>query len=239
MRRRKKLQNQWGKKIRKKSEPKKEIVSDQPVIMRRTVIINEEEEKKVEPKVKPKKSEVGFIEKNRKKDYNIVYRNKQAKPMSVAELFGIPSKEEPKQEIKQEEKRLQKIIDKSELVDEKKTKAEQEKMRDLVIASDNFVAYRPQFSLHTIIAGFPWFLDWGRDTLIAFEGLLLKTKRYDIAKEVLLMMTRDIKFGLIPNGYSGYDSRPLYNSVDSSLLLFEQINKYLEYTNDIKFVKKK
>ena len=51
-------------------------------------------------------------------------------------------------------------------------------------------------------------------------------------------MTRDIKFGLIPNGYSGYDSRPLYNSVDSSLLLFEQINKYLEYTNDIKFVKK-
>ena len=140
--------------------------------------------------------------------------------------------------IKQEEKRLQKIIDKSELVDEKKTKAEQEKMRDLVIASDNFVAYRPQFSLHTIIAGFPWFLDWGRDTLIAFEGLLLKTKRYDIAKEVLLMMTRDIKFGLIPNGYSGYDSRPLYNSVDSSLLLFEQINKYLEYTNDIKFVKK-
>lgn len=140
--------------------------------------------------------------------------------------------------IKQEEKRLQKIIDKSELVDEKDTKAEQEKMRDLVIASDNFVAYRPQFSLHTIIAGFPWFLDWGRDTLIAFEGLLLKTKRYDIAKEVLLMMTRDIKYGLIPNGYSGYDSRPLYNSVDSSLLLFEQINKYLEYTNDLKFVKK-
>ncbi len=168
----------------------------------------------------------------------------EIKPEETKEFTIVCSLEENIEEIdgkkiiKQEEKRLQKIIDKSELVDEKKTKAEQEKMRDLVIASDNFVAYRPQFSLHTIIAGFPWFLDWGRDALIAFEGLLLKTKRYDIAKEVLLMMTRDIKFGLIPNGYSGYDSRPLYNSVDSSLLLFEQINKYLEYTNDIKFVKK-
>lgn len=142
-----------------------------------------------------------------------------------------------KEIICKEKERLEKIIKKSELVNAKDTKAQQEKMRDLVIASDTFVTYRPKFALHTIIAGFPWFLDWGRDSLIAFEGLLLKTKRYDIAKEVLLMMTRDIKFGLVPNGYSGYDSRPLYNSVDSSLLLFEQINKYIEYTNDIKFVK--
>lgn len=138
-----------------------------------------------------------------------------------------------------EEKRLNKIIDDSKLVDVTKSKTEQEKMRDLVIAADNFVTYRPKFALHTIIAGFPWFLDWGRDSLIAYEGLLLKTKRFDIAREVLLMMTKDIKFGLVPNGYSGYDSRPLYNSVDSSLLLFEQINKYLEYTQDYDFVKEK
>ncbi len=52
--------------------------------------------KRLNQKLKPKKSEVGFIEKNRKKDYNIVYRNKQAKPMSVAELFGIPSKRRTK-----------------------------------------------------------------------------------------------------------------------------------------------
>jgi predicted glycogen debranching enzyme len=67
--------------------------------------------------------------------------------------------------------------------------------------------------------------------------LLLKTKRYDIAKEVLLTMIRDIKYGLVPNGYSGFDNRPLYNSVDSSLLLFEQVNKYLKYTNDYNFIK--
>lgn len=114
-----------------------------------------------------------------------------------------------------------------------------ELIRNYIIASDNFVVYRPSFGLHTIIAGYPWFLDWGRDTLIAFEGLLLKTKRYDIAKEVLLTMIRDVKYGLVPNGYSGYDNRPLYNSVDSSLLLFEQVEKYLKYTNDEKFVKEK
>ena len=51
-------------------------------------------------------------------------------------------------------------------------------------------------------------------------------------------MTRDIKFGLVPNGYSGYDNRPLYNSVDASLLLFEQVQKYIEYTGDYKFIEK-
>ncbi len=147
-----------------------------------------------------------------------------------------------KKVIENEKERLDKIILDSELLinKEKLTKAEKEKndiIKTLVIASDLFVTYRPKFSLHTIIAGYPWFLDWGRDTLISYEGLLLKTKRYDIAKEILLMFTKDIKFGLVPNGYSGYDSRPLYNSVDSSLLLFEQVMKYLEYTNDYKFIK--
>ncbi len=139
--------------------------------------------------------------------------------------------------IQKEKERIDKIVNASKLVDKKQSKSDQEKMRDLVIASDNFVTYRQKFSLHTIIAGFPWFLDWGRDTLISFEGLLLKTKRFEIAKEVLLMMTKDIKYGLVPNGYSGYDSRPLYNSVDSSLLLIEAVSKYLEYTDDYDFVK--
>ena len=165
------------------------------------------------------------------------------KPNEVKEFTFVCSLEENieevngKEENKKEEERLNSIIENSKLVDKKLPKKEQETLRDLVIAADNFVTYRQQFSLHTIIAGFPWFLDWGRDTLISYEGLLLKTKRFDLAREILLMMTRDIKFGLIPNGYSGYDSRPLYNSVDSSLLLYEQINKYIEYTGDYDFIK--
>ncbi len=110
-------------------------------------------------------------------------------------------------------------------------------IRDYIIASDNFIAYRPSFALYTMIAGYPWFLDWGRDTLISFEGIFLIPKRFKIAKEVLLTCIRDIKYGLVPNGYSGYDNRPLYNSVDASLLLFEQVRKYLEYTHDYEFLK--
>ncbi len=135
--------------------------------------------------------------------------------------------------IEKETKRMQEIFDNSELIDKKDEKL----IKKLLIASDNFIAYRPNFSLHTIIAGYPWFLDWGRDSLIAFEGLLLVTKRFEIAKEILKTMIRDVKYGLVPNGYSGYDNRPLYNSVDASLLLFEQVQKYIDYTGDYEFVK--
>ena len=105
-------------------------------------------------------------------------------------------------------------------------------------AIDNFVIYKPTFGLHTVIAGYPWFLDWARDTLISFEGIFLKTKRFDEAKEVLLAVTRDMKFGLIPNGYLDGYKAPLYNTVDSSLLLFEEVQKYLDYTEDYSFIKK-
>lgn len=165
------------------------------------------------------------IKANEEKEFTIICSLEE----NIEEIDG-------KKIIEKEEKRLKTIIEESQLINKNQTSKEQETIRDLIVAADTFVTYRQKFSLHTIIAGYPWFLDWGRDSLIAYEGLLLKTKRFELAKEILLMMTRDIKFGLVPNGYSGYDSRPLYNSVDSSLLLFEQINKYLEYTQDYKFI---
>ena len=72
----------------------------------------------------------------------------------------------------------------------------------------------------------------------ALPILLLITKRYDLAREVLLTLTRDIQAGLVPNGYSELDNTPLYNSSDSSLLLFEQVNKFIKYTKDYDFVQK-
>ena len=139
-----------------------------------------------------------------------------------------------KEIIKKEISRINKLIDKSNLLNSEN----EELVKTYIIASDNFVVYRPSFALYTIIAGYPWFLDWGRDSLISFEGLLLLSNRYEIAKEVLLTYIRDIKFGLVPNGYSGYDNRPLYNSADASLLLFEQVKKFLNYTKDYNFVEK-
>lgn len=143
--------------------------------------------------------------------------------------------------LTEEVKRIEELVEKTELLENTKDMTEKEIFlkKDLIRATDQFIVYRPTFGLHTIIAGYPWFLDWGRDSLIAFEGLLLKTKRYELAKEILLTMIRDIKYGLVPNGYSGFDNRPLYNSVDSSLLLFEQIQKYINYTGDYEFIKEK
>ena len=138
--------------------------------------------------------------------------------------------------IENEEKRVTQMIEKTGLLKNQKNSKKEKLVKELIIATDNLIVYRPSFALHTIIAGYHWFLDWGRDTLIAFEGLLLKQKRFDIAREVLKTMIRDIKYGLVPNGYSGFDNRPLYNSVDASLLLFEQIKKYLDYTQDYDFV---
>ena len=143
--------------------------------------------------------------------------------------------------IEKEEKRLNNIFKNSELVKEstrnQKEESENELIKTFLIAADSFVVNRYSFGLHTLLAGYHWFLDWGRDALISFEGILLIPKRYDLARELLKTMTRDVKYGLVPNGYSGYDNRPLYNSVDASLLLFEAIQKYLDYTKDYKFVK--
>lgn len=129
------------------------------------------------------------------------------------------------------------LIDVKKETDSKEDKDYRKLIEKYIIAADNFVVNRPNFKLHTIIAGYPWFLDWGRDSMISFEGLLLISKRFDIAREVLLTFVRDVKFGLVPNGYSGFDNRPLYNSVDASLLLFEQVEKYIIYTGDYKFIK--
>ena len=115
----KKLSGQKVKVKNKKEEIKdqKEVKKDEPVIIRRQVIISDEEIKRREEEEKKKKQEkqrnndVGFVERNRKTDYNIVYRNKPTKPMTVSELFGLKDnkkeesnqKEEVKEEIKQEE----------------------------------------------------------------------------------------------------------------------------------------
>ena len=136
--------------------------------------------------------------------------------------------------IKNEIFRLRKLFKKSKLLEDK---SDEKMLQQYLISADNFIAYRKSTKLHTILAGFPWFLDWGRDSLISFEGLLLIPHRYDIAKEIILTFTNNIRFGLVPNGFADDNNRPLYNSADASLLLFEQINKYLRYTSDIEFIK--
>ncbi len=154
---------------------------------------------------------------------------------NIEEIDGFKVVEDEEKRLKDIEKQANLDLKPEKMT--KKYKDYNEFMDKLVRATDSFIIYRPSFMLHSMLAGFPWFLDWGRDSMIAYEGIFLLTKRFDLAREILLTYTRDIKFGLVPNGYSGYDNRPLYNSVDSSLLLFEQVNKFLKYTNDYDFIK--
>ena len=171
----------------------------------------------------------------------------EIKPNESKTLTFICGLEENIEEINasdvlaEEVKRIEDLVQQTKLLENTKEMTDSEIFfkKDLIRAADQFIVYRPSFGLHTIIAGYPWFLDWGRDSLISFEGLLLKTQRYELAKEILLTMIKDIKYGLVPNGYSGFDNRPLYNSVDSSLLLFEQVQKYINYTGDYKFIEDK
>jgi len=207
-------------------------------------------------------SEGKYIKHENDQFYNMYYIEEEKRGMESEENLAIPGRYEvtidPNEEknitfvcsleenieeidgqdiINKEIERINLSIRNSNLINKNSNDEYKELVKNYIIASDNFIAYRPSFALYTIIAGYHWFLDWGRDSLISFEGLLLISNRFEIAKEVLLTYIRDIKFGLVPNGYSGYDNRPLYNSVDASLLLFEQVKKFLIYTGDYKFIK--
>ncbi|MDP4146767.1 MAG: amylo-alpha-1,6-glucosidase [Bacillota bacterium] len=113
---------------------------------------------------------------------------------------------------------------------------------NLVKAADHFIVDRNSTGLKTVLAGFPWFTDWGRDTMIAFEGLTLCTKRFEDAREILESFVRYIKNGLVPNVFPDKGSEPQYNTVDASMWYIHAVYQYLKYTGgeeDYAFVKEK
>ena len=109
-------------------------------------------------------------------------------------------------------------------------------IRTLVVASDDFIVDR-RFrgtTLKTIMAGYPWFADWGRDTFIAMPGLLLATGRFDEAKSALKTFAGVIKNGLVPNRFDDYsDSALHYNSVDASLWFVHAAIEYRRVSGDV------
>ena len=99
----------------------------------------------------------------------------------------------------------------------------------LVLASGQFLTYRESTKMMTVLAGLPWFTDWGRDTMIAFTGLTLCTKRFKEAEEILLTFARYIRHGIVPNMFPDDNMPPLYNTVDASLWYFYAVYQYLHY----------
>jgi predicted glycogen debranching enzyme len=108
-------------------------------------------------------------------------------------------------------------------------------LRALTSASDQFLVARG--GLTTVIAGYPWFADWGRDTMIALPGLTLTTGRPDVAKEILLAFSEHVDQGMLPNRFPDAGEGPEYNTVDATLWYFEAVRQYVEATGDLALVR--
>ena len=106
--------------------------------------------------------------------------------------------------------------------------------RKLFIAADQFVIERTVDNkpTPTILAGFPWFLDWGRDTFISLEGLCLSTGRSGVAWGVLKTFAKAVSEGMIPNRFDDYGQSPHYNSMDASLWFVHAAFRYLRQTKN-------
>ncbi|MCL4462352.1 MAG: amylo-alpha-1,6-glucosidase [Firmicutes bacterium] len=107
--------------------------------------------------------------------------------------------------------------------------------RELARATDKFVIYKGEEPC--IIAGYPWFEEWGRDTFIALPGLLLVTGRLAEAKKILAKYALLEQNGLMPNFIPTDGSAPHYNTVDASLWYFQAIKAYLDYSGDLEFIR--
>jgi predicted glycogen debranching enzyme len=108
-------------------------------------------------------------------------------------------------------------------------------VEDLCAAADQYLVARGE--QYTVIAGYPWFSDWGRDTMIALPGLTLTTGRPEVARGILLTFARHVDQGMLPNRFPDAGEQPEYNTVDATLWFFEAVRSYLQYTGDYDFVR--
>ena len=108
-------------------------------------------------------------------------------------------------------------------------------VRQLVLAADQFIVKRSlqeEPDGKSIIAGYHWFGDWGRDTMIALPGLTLITGRSEIAEKILSAFARYVESGMLPNSFPDAGGQPEYNTVDAALWYFEAVRQYFQATKD-------
>ncbi|RLI45165.1 glycogen debranching protein, partial [Candidatus Bathyarchaeota archaeon] len=109
----------------------------------------------------------------------------------------------------------------------------------MILATDSFIVNRESTKAKSVIAGYHWFEDWGRDSLISLPGLTLITGRFEDAKKILLTFKHYCHKGIIPNHFPDYaGEKPAYNTVDATLWYFNAVLQYLKYTGDLDFVHK-
>ena len=108
-------------------------------------------------------------------------------------------------------------------------------VKALSVASGHYIVSRRDQK--TVIAGYPWFSDWGRDTMIALPGLTLASHRFEVARSILQTFARHVDRGMLPNCFPDAGETPQYNTVDATLWFFEALRSYLAYTGDLEFVR--
>ncbi len=113
-----------------------------------------------------------------------------------------------------------------------KMKLEGDLTKTLAIASDSFIVRRDSVDGKTVIAGYPFFEDWGRDTFIALPGLTLATGRYEECRQILETFSKYEKKGLLPNLFPEGDKDPMYNSADAPLLFINMVYRYADRSGD-------
>jgi predicted glycogen debranching enzyme len=107
--------------------------------------------------------------------------------------------------------------------------------QSLAAASEQYLVSRGDEK--TVIAGYHWFGDWGRDTMIALPGLTLPTGKYEVARSILRTFAKHVNQGMLPNRFPDAGETPEYNTVDATLWFFEAARSYLAYTGDLEFVR--
>lgn len=108
--------------------------------------------------------------------------------------------------------------------------------KQLAVSADSYIVKRDSTDGKTILAGYPLFSDWGRDTMIALPGCCLSTGRYEDAKSILRTFLAYEKDGLVPNLFPEGGQAPMYNTVDASLLLIDALWQYYQRKQDLAFV---
>ncbi|MEO5907253.1 MAG: glycogen debranching enzyme N-terminal domain-containing protein, partial [Saprospiraceae bacterium] len=110
-------------------------------------------------------------------------------------------------------------------------------LRDLMISGDQFLVWRLSSRSHTLIAGYHWFTDWGRDTMIAMRGLIIATGKKQIAESIFRTFLKYLSKGMIPNRFPDEGEEPEYNTIDATLWLFVALYEFHRKFDDIEFIR--
>jgi len=118
----------------------------------------------------------------------------------------------------------------------RETDSDPASFQQLLLAADQFVVKRSlpgEPDGHSVIAGYHWFSDWGRDTMIALPGLTLTTGHPEIARQILLAFSQFVDAGMLPNNFPDAGGKPEYNTMDAAFWYFEAVRQYVQATSDI------